>query len=130
MDEDEALRDLVRAERRQHLLEPATIHGVELQSARAKKHLMEGFNRRVLMLHRSIEYVYEVAEEAEGQPLSTFVIPELAIHVNSLWLNICGALDNLAWALAYEYQFSAALGEGPKQGRDAIGLTKKDFLKW
>ena len=129
MDDDD-LADMLRHERRERLLEPTVSQGATLTHERARQHLMEGYNRRVLMLRCSIDYVYAVAEESEGKPLSAFAVPELAIHVNSIWLNICGALDNLAWALAYELGFLPGLAEGHKEGRDSIGLAKPAFLSW
>ena len=89
---------------------------------------MEGFNRRILMLECSIQHIEETAENANGKPLSIFAIPELAIHVNSLWLNLCGALDNLAWGVAYELSVFRGVAEGPGQGREAVGLDRQKFL--
>jgi len=117
-----------RAERRRKLMEPTTIYGRALTQNRSRQHLMEGFNRRILMLECSVEHIEETAEKADGKPLSTYAIPELAIHVNSLWLNVCGALDNLAWGMAYEFSLFPGVAEGPGQGREAVGLNRSKFL--
>jgi hypothetical protein len=125
---DTELDDILRAERRRRLIEPSTAYGERLGHSRARQHLVEGFNRRVLMLDCSINHIHDIAEEAGEEPLSTYAIPELAIHVNSIWLNICGALDNLAWAIAYTFDLLPGLGEGQGEGRDSIGLANGKYL--
>lgn len=126
MDESEAT--LARADRLLDLVEPATIHRDRLKTSQAGRHLTEGFNRRVMMLEVSVRYAADVAQKADDTPLPVYAIPELAVHVNALWMNLCGALDNLAWAVAHEMSLIEALSEQPGQGRDYIGLSKKPFI--
>jgi len=40
---------------------------------------------------------------------------ECAIHLNAYYLNLCGALDNLAWVLQYEWQLLADVKEDGKR---------------
>src|SRR5205809_259034 len=91
-----------RHERRNGLIHTASVSPHLIQNARALQHLKEGFNRRVLMLDASVRMIKERIDQAKGRPISVLLVPELAIHVNSFWQNICGALDNLAWALKFE----------------------------
>lgn len=125
---DESSTTVATAYRLLDLVEPATIHRDRLKTRQAGRHLMEGFNRRVMMLEVSVLYIADVTQKADRTPLSTYAIPELAVHVNALWMNLCGALDNLAWAVAHEFSLVEALSEQPGQGRDLIGLSKKAFI--
>jgi hypothetical protein len=110
------------------LVEPATIRAAHIQHPRARQHLKEGFNRRVLMLDACIRRIHDRADEAGGRPLSALLMPEFAVFVNSLWLNMCGALDNLAWALNYEFGLLPEAREDKGRERRDVVLFGKRFL--
>jgi hypothetical protein len=115
--------------RRMALIEPATISSDKIRHSRALQHLKEGFNRRVLMLDATIRYIHDRIDETAGSPISAFLIPELAVFVNSFWLNICGALDNLAWAINYEFVLVPSAAEDVGVERLQIRLFHKKFWK-
>jgi|SRR5665213_253765 len=125
---DESSTAFATAYRLLDLVEPATVHRDRLKTREAARHLTEGFNRRVMMLDVSLRYIADVTQKPDSKPLSTYAIPELAVHVNALWMNICGALDNLAWAIAHEFTLFQTLSEQPGQGRELVGLSKKAFI--
>lgn len=102
---------------------------VRLAHRRAQQHIAQGFNRRVLMIDESSRAIHERISAAGTAPLSALLVPALAIDVNAFWLNICGALDNLAWAFAYERDLIPGAREDIPGGREKVGLFKKDFLK-
>lgn len=120
--------DYVRHDRRLALVEPAVTSPGSVRNARAVQHLKEGFNRRVLMLDASFRFLQNKAAEAGGKPISVYTATDLAIHLNAFYLNLCGALDNLAWVLQYEHQVIPGVDElGPM--RLKIGLFGKAFLE-
>lgn len=117
-----------RENRRQELFYPSATQSSRISNPRALQHLKEGFNRRLLMIESSLRAIYERVDAAGSKPLSPLLVPELAIHVNSYWLHLCGALDNLAWALQYEFGVLPNVDELGK-GRDHIGLFRKKFVR-
>lgn len=65
-------------------------------------------------------------EEARGaKPLPVHEFPELAIFVNSYWMNLCGSLDNLAWVLQHEYSLLPDTDEVGPNRRHVTLFSKK-----
>ena len=119
--------DYEHSSRRLDLIQPAATSGAKIKHARARQHLKDGFNRRVLMLDAAIHHIHNQIDQADGQPISALLIPELAVFVNSFWLNICGALDNLAWAMNYEFGLISTATEDGGPERLKIRLFHKAF---
>lgn len=119
---DEYERDM----RRDALLHFAIVTPERIQHPRALQHLKEGFNRRLLMLDHSLRRIREQAAKRGERPVSALIIPDLAIDVNSFWLNVCGAIDNLAWALQYELALLPGTTE-ETSNRVRIALFGTDF---
>src|SRR6266851_4614402 len=71
----------------------------DIRHPQAKRHVREGFDRRLLMMQVSRIFLREQTKGAE--PLDT-IWEEINVHLNSYYLNLRGSLDNLAWALKYE----------------------------
>lgn len=98
-----------------------------IENKRALQHLREGFDRRVLMLDVSIRFILDTAQRQGGKAISPFVAKDLAIHLNAFYLNMCGALDNLAWALQHEDQLLPGVTESSAR-RTSIDLFGPRFL--
>lgn len=98
-----------------------------IRNPRALQHLREGFNRRVLMMDASLRQIDETAAKAGGKPISPYEATDLATHLNALYLNLCGALDNLAWALQHERSLLTGVTEEGR-GRLRVGLFSEAFL--
>jgi len=120
--------EYLRNRRRLALIEPATLTPGRIRNPRALQHLKEGFNRRVLMLEASLRFLIRKAAEIGGKPVSPYTATDLALHLNAFYLNLCGALDNLAWALQYENNLVPNVEE-TGQGRQQINLFGNAFLK-
>jgi hypothetical protein len=118
-----------RTRRRRDLVYDATVTPSRIHNVRARQHLREGFNRRVLMLDASLQFVLENTRQQDGEPISVYVATDLAIHLNALYLNLCGALDNLAWALQYEHQLIQSAEESSGRQRLQINLFNSKFLR-
>jgi hypothetical protein len=122
------MKDYEQNRRRLALLEPALVTPERIRSTRGLQHLKEGFNRRLLMLDASLRFVFRKAGQLGGRPVSSYTATDLAIHLNAFYLNLCGALDNLAWALQYEHQLLPGVDEG-SPGRKQINLFGRQFLE-
>ena len=92
----------------------------------AQRHFNEGFVRRHYMLQSSRLFLAKCCSQFRKKPLSPYEATESAIHLNAYYLNLCGALDNLAWVLQHEWQLLPSVTED--KNRNKCGLFKEDFL--
>jgi hypothetical protein len=78
----------------------------------AQRHLQEGLARRILLMQANREAILQTAGRGRTNALSSDEVIDLNIHVNSYYVQLRGALDNLAWALQYEFDL---LGQGGEE---------------
>lgn len=97
----------------------------KLSNEQAKRHLFNGFLQRNLMMSASRERIFNETHN-RGDLLSPELTTELNIHVNAYYLNLRGALDNLAWMLAFELELKPGLSEEGK-GSQFADLFRNDF---
>ncbi len=94
---------------------------------KTRTHLYRGFGVRLLMIqHALVELDVELAK-ANG-PIDSHVAIELTLLLNSLYLNLAGGLDNLAWAIAYQYELYSETAEESHERKEVV-LVGKRFLK-
>jgi hypothetical protein len=97
-------------------------------SANARRHFNEGFVRRHYMLQSSRLFLFQHCSQSRTEPLSPYEATDCAIHLNAYYLNLRGALDNLAWVLQYEWQLLAGVTEDEVSGRQKCNLFGAPFL--
>lgn len=112
----------------QSLLERHLLRRGELTDERARQHLVAGFNRRLLMLQMSRRTIEDITHSPTNRPIGSYKATELATHLNSYYLNLCGALDNLTWAMQYEWQLLPRVDEDSAK-RQQVALFGKSFLR-
>ena len=98
-------------------------------TADARRHLCDGFMRRVLLIQTSRIHIEKVATPERKRVLNPYACSELSLHLNSFYIHLRGALDNLAWALHYQFQVLGASDEEHQQTRQRCGLFDSRFLK-
>lgn len=99
------------------------------KSPDARRHFNEGFVRRHYMLQSSRLFLAERAHSDRTQPLSPYEATDCAIHVNAYYLNLRGALDNIAWTLRYEWQVLPGVSEDVPKGRQACNVFSSEFRR-
>ncbi|MCA1576627.1 MAG: hypothetical protein LC794_04590 [Acidobacteria bacterium] len=97
-------------------------------SDNARRHFNEGFVRRHYMLQSSRLFLCQHCNPSRKEPLSPYEATDCAIHVNAYYLNLRGALDNLAWVLQYEWQLLAGVREDGGRSRLRCNLFDQRFL--
>jgi hypothetical protein len=122
-----SIPSLERVRFRLDLIEPATLHGSQLQNGRARQHLTEGFNRRVYMMEASALALQEVVERKDRSPLGPYEATELAVQLNALYLNLCGAIDNLGWAVQHEWSVLGLVNETDRR-RLQVSFRRSSFI--
>ena len=97
-------------------------------SSNARRHFNEGFVRRHYMLQASRIFLCQHCSKGRKEPLSPYEATDSAIHLNAYYLNLRGAMDNLAWVLQYEWQLLAEVTEDGISGRQDCNLFRSRFL--
>ncbi len=64
-----------------------------------------------------------------GEPLDPHLSIELTANLNLIYLNIAASMDNLAWALAYQYELLENLDENHPSTWRFVGLLNGKFLR-
>jgi hypothetical protein len=78
-----------------------------LKHVDASRHFQYGLVRRHRMLETSTRMIQRIVYLGRMDPLTTEEVDDLNVHLNALYLNIRGALDNLGWVLQYEFNLFA-----------------------
>jgi hypothetical protein len=89
---------------------------------------LQGCSRRLLMMqHARIEILATSHEETK--PLASDRLNLLNICLNSFYLNLLGALDNLAWASTWELGLLDSIDESVDEVRKFCSMGGKRFLQ-
>jgi hypothetical protein len=98
----------------------------KLSDPRARKYLLYGFNMRALQIKETKFQLSKTIEKAGGKNLSPYDICHVNIFLNAFYLNMLGALDNLAWTIQHEFSIIDGANENDKR-RNSIGLFHIKF---
>ena len=100
-----------------------------IASADARRHIREGFARRVYLIQTSRLEIDKIAQPHRRKPLSPYETSNLNVHLNSLYFHVRGALDNLAWALHHELRLLGNKGEADRETQSSCYLFGPKFIK-
>jgi len=93
-----------------------------------RRHLSEGFGRRHLMMQTSRLFLEKRCTPDRKEPLETYEATEVSIHLNAYYLNLRGALDNLAWATNYRFHIIPSANENDRKLRGEVNLFNDKFI--
>lgn len=101
-----------------------------LQNSRSKYYFEYGLSRRLLLIEANLRYFLEHIPPQRTEPLDNQTSLNAIIHINSLYVNLYGCIDNLAWTLTYEMNLfpNAVNIEADKDLRSKVALFKDSFL--
>lgn len=88
-----------------------------LKSPRAKEYLEHGVCRRIRVLERSIERIYEIFPPDRKEKLTRDELSDVQIYLHAFVINLFGILDNLAWVYVHEHNLEKEVG-----GYRGVGL--------
>lgn len=97
-----------------------------VKKSEARRFLQHGFLVRHLMMQRSRIEIRE-RTMARTEPLDPYLATQLATHLNAYYLNLVGALDNLAWAAAFEFRLQDSVSEEAWESRRFCTIAGKAF---
>ena len=128
MDDRNELSEYVLSQREAGLMTQASVVADRCSDQNAVRHLRQGFYRRVLYLRDNRFHIRQVVEENDGNPLGVYVATDLNIHLNSFYIHLRGALDNLAWALNLEILLLPGVDEDNPRSRGNCYLFGNKFI--
>lgn len=91
-----------------------------LKNPRAKEYLEHGVCRRIRVLERSVERIYEIFPPDRKEKLTRDELSDVQIYLHAFVINLFGILDNLAWVYVLEHNLEKEVG-----GHRGIGLYAK-----
>ena len=94
------------------------------ENAAVRRHLREGFIRRLMMIETAFRYFDDL--KLRQKPLNLGEVEHANIYVNALYLNLRGALDNLAWVIATALDVFPTLSEA-STSRKMVDLFHRKF---
>lgn len=95
----------------------------------SKRHINLGLHNRFLMLKIARNKIIQIIQEQNDTPLNSENASWLKLLLNSYYINLRGALDNLAWFLNYEFKLQEKIIEDGGKGNSFsfTDLFGKDF---
>lgn len=100
----------------------------KIKDHRASKYLIHGFNARTRQIKETKFQLSENIKKADGPSLDPYTACHNTIFLNSFYLNVAGALDNLAWIIQHEFNIIEGADEKSKK-RNKVVLYHKEFLE-
>jgi hypothetical protein len=98
-----------------------------LRTVGAIDHMRHGLCRRLLLLQRSTALICDFTPPEREDPLSDDESADLNLHLNSIYVHIRGATDNIAWALALEHGVLGEAREDDPGFQRRVGLFGRSF---
>lgn len=127
---DEAIRQLEQqypkvVEDLQNLQVKLTIEGQRYDStSRLREHLLHGAGRRIGLIRRSIENIYNLFPPSTQRLLSRDSLADVQINLHAFLMHLYGLNDNWAWAFVLRHDLEATIGDRRRIGL-YINATRK-----
>lgn len=96
--------------------------GRQYRSERAREYATQGFYRRLDVLARSVNFVFNILPPAEDDLPDNDDVVAARMFIQSFVINVAGYLDNLAWVWVYETDLKDK--DGHELDRRMVGLGK------
>lgn len=96
-----------------------------LKNERAKEYLSHGVGRRLKLIRRCIDNVYQIWPLRQTRKLKNDERNDLEINLHGLVINVYGILDNLAWVFVWENDLLEKI-DGKRRG---VGLFNQATQK-
>jgi hypothetical protein len=100
----------------------------DLTNDLAIKYLRFGFIIRTLQIKESIFLLNQLHEKSGSKNREPYETVHTNIYLNSFYINILGAIDNLSWVLHYEFEIIPGANEDNNK-RNKISIFHPEFSK-
>lgn len=95
--------------------------GRKYSNPRAQEHASQGFARRLNILKRSIENVFDILPPERVDVPERDEITDATINIHAFLFNVFGSLDNLAWIWVLERGVLVAKGKPLRHSQVGLG---------
>jgi len=109
----------------QELMFQTVLAGQESGHAGVKEHLLYGTARRLNILKRCLENIFNEFPPTASKPLHRDVVYDVQINLHAYVMSLSGIFDNWAWAFVYRHDLLADVG-----GKHGVGLFREGTSKY
>ena len=102
--------------------------GRKFTNPKAQEHASQGFSRRLKILKRSIENVFEILPPERVSVPERDEVTDATINIHAFLFNVFGSLDNLAWIWVHERSVVDAKGKALRHSQVGLG-TKCEVVR-
>ena len=99
--------------------------GEAVAKPRAREYLVHGAARRIGILRRCVQNIFEQFPPSLERPLATDVLYDVQINLQVFVLNLYGIFENWAWAFVFRHDLEDDIGS-----RKNVGLFKKETQRF
>lgn len=100
----------------------------KIKDQRASNYLTHGFNARTRQIKETKFQLSRNIEKDGDRNLDPYTACHNTIFLNSFYLNVAGALDNLAWIIQHEFNIIDGADEKNRK-RNKVILYHREFLE-
>lgn len=105
----------------QDIMLRTVLAGQESTHAGVKEHLLHGAARRLSIIKKCLENIFNEFPPTTTTPLNRDVLDDVQINLHAYVMNLYGIFDNWAWAFVYRHNLLQQVG-----GRHGVGLFHKN----
>jgi hypothetical protein len=103
------------------------VHGQALPAdSPAREHLLHGAGRRLSVLKRALQRIFETFPPDVARPLEREPLADVQIYLHAFVMNLYGIFDNWAWAFVHRHGIEAAIGN--RQGVSLFKTSTRRYL--
>ncbi|MCW5648825.1 MAG: hypothetical protein KIS62_03680 [Ramlibacter sp.] len=111
----------------QELQRQCVVHGQEFANdSPAREHLLHGAGRRLSVLKRSLQRIFETFPPDIERPLERELLADVQICLHAFVINLYGIFDNWAWAFVHRHGIQAQIGS--RQGVSLFKASTQRYL--
>jgi hypothetical protein len=93
----------------QSLLLECVVQDHSIAEPRVQEHLLHGAGRRVKLLERTLQNVFEVFPPSTERPLAEEARADVQINLQAFVMNLYGIFDNWAWAFVLRHNLESQI---------------------
>jgi hypothetical protein len=101
------------------------VAGQEVANPGAKEHLLHGSSRRLGVIKKAIENIFDFFPPTSERPLERETLYDVQINLHAYVINISGIFDNWAWAFVHKHNILSDVG-----GRHGVSLFKTSTARF
>jgi hypothetical protein len=106
------------------LIEKTVLMGQSSECVAVKEHLLHGAARRLSILRKCLENIFNSFPPTTVRPLQRDVIYDVQINLHAYFVNLYGIFDNWAWSFVLRHDLLEDVG-----GKRKVGLFLKSTNK-